>query len=69
MIYLDTYYSAKDNGMGSKRLNRETEEQVKKYYEYYYDEGLFGDDAMNRVFTHNYLSSMLHDMYTKLQNY
>jgi len=42
---------------------------VKEYFKYYYDEGLFGDDQINRVFMHTYLTSMLHDFYTKLQNY
>jgi len=69
MLYLDTYYSYKDNSLSHKRLNKETEEQAKEYFWYYYDEGLFGDAAMNRVFVHDYLTSMLHDLYTKLQNY
>lgn len=43
MLYLDTYYSYKDNSLSHKRLNKETEEQAKEYFRYYYDEGLFGD--------------------------
>lgn len=66
MLYLDTYYSARDNGLGHHRLNQETEEMAQIYFKYYYDEGLFSDDNMNRVFTHYYLASLLHDMYTKL---
>lgn len=66
MLYLDTYYSYKDNSLSHKWLNKETEEQVKEYFKYYYDEGLFGDDQINRVFMHTYLTSMLHDFYTKL---
>lgn len=69
MLYLDTYYSFKDNSLSHKRLNKETEDQAKEYFKYYYDEGLFGDENINRVFTHYFLTSLLHDFYTKLQNY
>jgi len=69
MLYLDTYYSYKDNSLSHKWINKETEEQAKEYFKYYYDEGLFGDEAINWVFLHSYLTSMLHDFYTKLQNY
>ena len=69
MLYLDTYYSYTSNSLSSKWLNKETEDQAKEYFKYYYDEGLFGDEALNWVFISTYLSSLLHDMYTKLQNY
>jgi len=69
MLYLDTYYSYTTNSLSHKRLNKETEDQAKEYFKYYYDEGIFGDSALNRVFINTYLTSMLHDMYTKLQNY
>ena len=69
ILYLDTYYSSRHNGLGSKVLNQETEFAAQQYFKYYYDRGLFGDAEMNRVFTHTYFASMLHDFYTKLQNY
>jgi len=69
MIYLDTYLSSKHNGLGKKILNQDTEYTAQQYFRYYYDRGLFSDEEMNRVFTHEYFSSMLHDFYTKLQNY
>ena len=50
-------------------MNTGTENMAKKYYQYYYDEGMFGNDKLNRIFTSTYFESMLHDMYTKLQNY
>ena len=69
MLYLDSYYSARHNNLGNKYLNYDTERAAAEYFDYYYDKGLFGDEKMNRVFTHAYFSSLLHDMYTKLQNY
>ena len=68
-LYLDTYFSALHNSVNDKNLNSQTEDAAREYYRYYYDLGMFGDPQLNWVFMHSYFASMLHDMYTKLQNY
>jgi hypothetical protein len=67
--YADDVLSSKANGEPSSvNLDRELMDQLSLYYEHYFGDGIFRDNALTRSFAHPYLSSVAHELQLKMQD-
>ena len=67
--YADDVFSTRANGKKSNvNLSKELFDDLNMYYSHYFGNGLFGDPAVTRVFAHNYLSSVAHELQLKVED-
>ena len=64
--YLDDYMAADENSISSSyNLDRQTDDLVTEYYNYYFGRGLFRDEALTRVFTDSYFTNLIQELAMK----
>ena len=67
--YADDILTTKANGEPSAvTLSKDLMDQVSVYYGHYFGNGLFRDRTLTRAFTHNYLSSVAHELTLKMED-
>lgn len=68
LLFLDDYYTAKANKKPvSFEFDASTEEKIQVYYAYYFGHGFLENDKINAVFTHSYLSQLIHILNARAQ--
>ena len=66
IFYLDDYITAKANGQRIPyTLDQQTENLIDEYYAYYYEQGLFADSAVARLFTSSYFINLGKELLSK----
>ncbi|CAI2383984.1 unnamed protein product [Moneuplotes crassus] len=67
--YADDIIAAQANGQRSAvNLSPELQNDLDVYYGHYFGDGLFRDYDLNRAFSHNYLSSVAHELQLKMED-
>jgi hypothetical protein len=63
--YLDEYIVAQENSHATYNLDTNTDELVTEYYNYYFKNGLFRDEAITREFTNSYFLNLIQELEMK----